>query len=348
MKQLKIALVNPPLSGHKLRGTGTYFEELYKALQKQKEIDVSLVGLNSNLSNFDLIHYPYFDPFFLTLPLIKKKVTIVTVHDLIPLKYPAYFPKGLRGEIKWFIQKLSLNQSLAIITDSYASKKDIVKYTPINEEKIDVIYLGVRKEFKKVKSQVILDEVRKKHNLPQDFILHVGDVNYNKNIQGLIKSFSEVVKIRKSIYLVLVGNGFIHDSIQLKEAENLLSELGLKGKVKKLGFIDLTDLVGIYNLAKVYIQPSFAEGFGLPVFEAMACGCPTVVSNTSSLPELVGDAALLVDPNNKEDIVKSILEIIDDSSVEEVLTKKGLQRVKKFSWERCANETLSVYKKVMQ
>mgnify|MGYP001570429698 FL=1 len=117
MKQIKIALVDPPLSGHKLRGTGIYTLELYKALQKQKEVIVSLVDIKSDFSAFDIVHYPYFDPFFLTLPIIKKKPTVVTVHDLIPLKFPKYFPKGIRGEIKWRIQKFSLRDIQAIITD---------------------------------------------------------------------------------------------------------------------------------------------------------------------------------------------------------------------------------------
>lgn len=348
MKRLKIALINPPLPGHKQRGIGTYTEELFNALKKADEIDIVAVDINQNLSKFDLIHYPYFDPFFLTLPIVKDKPTIVTVHDLIPLNYPDKFPRGLRGEIKWFVQKQSLKAAKNIITDSYASKKDIVKFTGISEEKINVIYLGVREEFKVIKSQKILDEVKVKYSLPKKFILYVGDVNYNKNILGIIKSFSEVTKKNKDINLILVGNGFINDSIQLSEINNLISEFRLKEKVKKIGYIALSDLVGVYNLAKVYLQPSFAEGFGLPVLEAIACGCPVVTSNISSLPELVDDAALLVDPKNAEDIVKSILKIIDNSTLREAITKRGLQRVREFNWVRCASETLNIYKKVIQ
>ncbi|OGG26686.1 hypothetical protein A2960_00745 [Candidatus Gottesmanbacteria bacterium RIFCSPLOWO2_01_FULL_39_12b] len=348
MKQIKIALVNPPLPGHKQRGTGTYLEELIKALNKCTEIEVTLVRINSDISKFDLVHYPYYDPFFLTLPLIKIKPTVVTVHDMIPLKFPNYFQKGLRGEIKWLIQRQSLKGAKTIITDSYASKKDIVKFTAISEEKINVIYLGVREEFKVISSQKELDEVRVKYSLPSSFILYVGDVNYNKNIPGIIKSFLSATQKFENIYLVLVGNGFINNSIQLSDINNLISKLRLEEKVIKLGFIDLSDLAGIYNLAKVYLQPSFAEGFGLPILEAMACGCPVVTTNTSSLPELTGEAAIKLDPKNYQTLARSIIELIENASLRDQLIKKGIERAKKFSWDKCSQETIKAYKKALE
>ena len=347
MKQIKIALVDPPLSGHKLRGTGIYTLELYKALQKQKEVIVSLVDIKSDFSAFDIVHYPYFDPFFLTLPIIKKKPTVVTVHDLIPLKFPKYFPKGIRGEIKWRIQKFSLRDSQAIITDSFASKKDIISYTGISENKINVAYLGVKEEFKLIKSQGILNDIRKKYNLPEKFVLYVGDVNYNKNIEGIIKAFLGVLDKITDINLVLVGKGFIDDTVQLRNAEKYIYQLGLEKKVKKLGFIALSDLVGVYNLAAVYLQPSFAEGFGLGVLEAMACGCPVVTSNTSSLPELVKDAAILVNPNDSLEISKSIIKFINDINIRNNFIERGLKRVKNFTWKKCAQETVKIYRNIL-
>ncbi len=347
MKQIKIALVDPPLSGHKLRGTGIYTLELYKALQKQKEVIVSLVDIKSDFSAFDIVHYPYFDPFFLTLPIIKKKPTVVTVHDLIPLKFPKYFPKGIRGEIKWRIQKFSLRDSQAIITDSFASKKDIISYTGISENKINVAYLGVKEEFKLIKSQGILNDIRKKYNLPEKFVLYVGDVNYNKNIEGIIKAFLGVLDQITDINLVLVGKGFVDDTVQLRNAEKYIYQLGLEKKVKKLGFIALSDLVGVYNLAAVYLQPSFAEGFGLGVLEAMACGCPVVTSNTSSLPELVKDAAILVNPNDSLEISKSIIKFINDINIRNNFIERGLKRVKNFTWKKCAQETVKIYRNIL-
>lgn len=346
MKKIKVALVNPPIVGHKFRGTGTYGEELFKALKKGDAVDISKVDYDNDLSGFDVVHYPYFDPFFLTLPVVKTKPTIVTVHDLIPFKFPEYFPRGIKGEIKWFIQKLSLGGAKAIITDSLASQKDIAKFTGIDKEKISVIYLGVRSEFKVLKSTDTLQKVREKYKLPEKFLLHVGDVNYNKNIPGIIKAFSKVSQKYSDIFLVLIGNGFVGNSSQLQELMDLISQLGLTDKIRRLGFIDLSDLVGVYNLAQVYLQPSFAEGFGLPVLEAMACGVPTVTSNTSSLPEIVGNAVIQVDPKNIQEIVSGISNILSSDSLKKELIKKAFSQVKLFTWEKCAKETINIYQKI--
>lgn len=347
MPKIRVALVNPPLPGHKLRGVGIYTQELFKAIKKEEAIDISLVEIDQNLSAFDLIHYPYFDPFFLTLPIMKSKPTIVTIHDLIPLLYPEKFPRGIRGELKWLIQRQSLKGAKTIITDSFASRKDIVKFTGISEGKINVIYLGVREEFKVICSQKILDEARVKYRLPKNFILYVGDVNYNKNIPGIIKGFLEITKKVNDIYLVLVGNGFINESIQLSEINNLISTFGLTGKVKKFGYIELSKLVGVYNLAKVYLQPSFTEGFGLPVLEAMACGCPVVTSNTSSLLEITGSAAICVNPNDYQKISRSTINLIENTVLREQIIKKGLGQFKKFSWDKCARGTIIIYKSII-
>lgn len=348
MKKINVALVSPPIGGHKFRGTGTYGEELFKALKRADLIDISWVKYGSDLQGFDLVHYPYFDPFFLTLPVVKVRPTAVTVHDLIPLIYPDQFPRGIRGEIKWFMQKLSLQGSRAVITDSLVSKADIRKFTGMDEEKIRVIYLGVRKEFKVLKSPDVLNYVRKKYHLPDNFILHVGDVNYNKNISGAIKAFSRLSGKHSGLYLVLVGRGFVEDSAQLRQLIDLISRLGLAGKVMRLGFIDLSDLVGVYNLAQVYLQLSYAEGFGLPLLEAMACGCPVIAGNLSSLPELAGDAAILVDPDKADKIALNISEIITDAGKRNKLIRKGLQRVTEFSWDKCARQTVEVYRQILK
>lgn len=344
---MKVALVSPPISGHKFRGTGTYSEELYKALKKINAVDISRVNYDSDLSSFDLVHYPYFDPFFLTLPIRKVKPTVVTVHDLIPLNYPNQFPRGVRGEIKWQTQKLSLKGAKTVITDSIASQKDIIKFTGIDKEKVHVIYLGVRSEFKMLKSADILEKIKKKYKLPRNYLLHVGDVNYNKNIPGIIKAFSELTQKYNDLHLVLVGNGFVEKSSQSQQLIELISQLGVADKVRRLGYIDLSDLVGVYNLSQVYLQVSYAEGFGLPVLEAMVCGCPTVVSNTSSLPEIAGNAAILADPDDIELIAENISEIIENKTKREELIKKGLQSVKEFTWEKCAKETKKIYELVL-
>lgn len=349
IQKLNIALIKPPLVGHQYRGTGEYTRRLYGTLKKNSDVNISLLGIKSNLDNFDIVHFPYFDPFFLTLPVLKNKPRVVTVHDLIPLKFPQYFPVGIKGFLKWQVQKASLLRTDAVLTDSEASRKDIIKYTGIDGEKIYVIYLGVGKEFKITRSEKILNKVRKKLNLPDEFILHVGDVNYNKNIEGLVRAFSLVCKSYSSLNLVLVGDGFVNSSPQLLQINDLINSLALCDKVYFIGHVNTDDLVGLYNLAKVYLQPSFAEGFGLPVLEAMACGCPVVVSNTSSLPEIVGKAAILADPYKVDDIKEAMLKMLHfDPLAYRSTVERGLRQVKKYSWEKTVAQTIAVYRQILQ
>jgi glycosyltransferase involved in cell wall biosynthesis len=187
-----------------------------------------------------------------------------------------------------------------------------------------------------------LNNVRRKYSLPESFVLYVGDINYNKNILGLIKAFSG---LEGNASLVLVGKAFWEKDLPETQAIiQLIKSLKLEKKVLRLGFLPAQDLVAIYNLASVYCQPSFYEGFGLPVLEAMACGCPVVAAKNSSLSEICGQAAILVDPENINDMIKGLKKaFLEKKSLKE----KGLTQAKKFSWEKTARQTYEVYQKVV-
>ncbi len=344
---MKVALINPPLSGHHHRGTGIYTTKLYECLKKNDNVRVDLVNISDNLHSFDLVHYPYFDPFFLTLPLAKSKPAVVTVHDLIPFRFPRKFPRGIKGEIKWQIQKISLSSVWAIITDSESSKKDIVKYAHYPSDRIHVVCLGVGEEFKPDKSEAGLEQMRKKLDLPEKYLLYVGDINYNKNIEGLLMAFKGVLKAIPDLHLILVGRGFVNPSQRLITVNDLIRSLGLTGKVKKYSNLKTKELVSIYNLAEVYLQPSFAEGFGLPVLEAMACGVPVVVADNTSLKEVAGRAVVLIDPYSTESIVKGLKTLLGDNNKRKRFIRAGLERAKMFSWKKCAEETVEVYQRVL-
>lgn len=345
--KLQIALIKPPIAGHTYRGIGVYTDNLFQSLQRINNINVSLLNYHSKFNEYDIVHYPYFDPFFLTLPLIKVKPTVVTIHDLIPLKFSKEFPKGIKGSIKWQIQKISLGGAKAILTDSMASKQDIMNFTHIPADKINVVYLGVSQEFfKNHKSLEKLQEVKNRLMIPDKFILHVGDVNYNKNIIGLIKSFHKVHESFPYYKLVLIGKGFQNDSRELRQLLSLNKTLTIDKFVMMLSNISPPDLIAIYQLADVYIQPSFSEGFGLPVIEAMAVGCPVVVSNILSLKEIASDAALFVDPDDPENISKGIIDVITNYEAKDRLIKRGNERAKLFTWIKCAEKTAEVYKSV--
>ncbi len=344
---LKIALVKPPIIGHLHRGTGIYAEQLFNALKKRNDVDIELINYNNSTHPFDLIHYPYFDPFFLTLPIIHSKPIVVTVHDLIPLRYPTSYPKGLKGIIKWFIQKISLKQSQAVITDSYASAKDIERYVSIPKEKISVIYLGVGDKFRIITSTKLLENTRFRLRLPEEYLLHVGDVNFNKNIDGILRAFTFMRKTNPSLYLVFIGVGFVNPSPELNKIIKLIAQLSLSKYILRIGHVSEEELVCVYNLAAIYLQPSFAEGFGLPVLEAMACGVPVVSSARDSLSEILGDSGLVIDPTNYEGIAGKVSELIKDKSKREKLIQKGFQKAKQFSWDKTALQTVEVYKKVI-
>ncbi|MBI4089671.1 MAG: glycosyltransferase family 4 protein [Candidatus Levybacteria bacterium] len=347
--QLKVFIDRNPLKGgHAVRGVGAYTRNLLAALKKQKEIE-----LVEKTENCDVVHYPYFDLFFLTLPLIKPKPTVVTVHDVIPLIYPEHYKAGLRGLLKFQIQKYSLTAASAIITDSETSKKDIVRFLDVPQEKVHVAHLAAGNEFRKMEDGGWRVEIRKKYGLPERFILYVGDVNYNKNIPGLIQAFNHLTiqpsNNSTNLKLVLVGDVFKNETLpEIKEIFQLIKRLNLEDKIMAPGFVPTEELVYLYNLATVYCQPSFYEGFGLPVLEAMACGCPVVVAKTQSLVEIAGGAAIFVDPKDTKDIADGISKVINYRETRDMLSKSGIERAKEFSWGKTAKKTIEVYHKVLR
>jgi len=348
-------------TNHKYRGIGAYTKNLIRALKKYKPKNEYIFFTRAaNLpKSADLVHYPYFDPFYCTLPLFKKVPTVVTIHDLIPLVFQARFPRGLRGEIKWWIQRFSLKSVSAIITDSENSKRDIIKFTSFLRKKIHVLPLAPGEEFKSIKKSSVVQTIKLKYSLPERFILYVGDVNWNKNIPGLLKAFVnikyQISNIKKTyqkskmrqLKLVLVGKAFLDESLkETREINLLIDKLGIKNSILKLGFVSTEDLVAIYNLATVYCQPSFYEGFGLPILEAMACGTPVVVADIPVLREVCGKAPVYVDPYNVDKIAEGTGKALHYDSVGfHSKAKEGLKWVKKFSWKKVAQETVRVYEK---
>lgn len=344
---LSIAIIEPPIIGHNLRGTGVYTTCLYQTLTQRNDLSVGLVPYGGELKGYDVVHYPYFDPFYLTLPLIKTKPTIVTVHDLIPFRFPRFFPKGIRGNLKWKTQQLSLLGAKALITDSFFSKSDIESYTSFPSHRIHVVPLGVSADFFQLKEENVKMKIRKKYNLPEQFCLFVGDVNYNKNVPELLIIFHKLLEKLPDLHLVLVGKGFLADTPELNRILKLIDQLEMKERVYRLHELQIADLRGIYNLAAVYIQPSLAEGFGLTVLEAMACGCPVIVNNFSSLSEIVTDMNSLVNIHNHKEVVGKVSKILDSKEIRTEMIKQGIDECKKYTWEKCAEKTSEIYKQVL-
>jgi glycosyltransferase involved in cell wall biosynthesis len=349
---MKVAIdVSPLSSDHKVRGVGFYLKNLQQALLRYfPQHDYTFFTKKIEIpKDTDVIHYPYFDPFFISLPLINKAKTVVTVHDMTPLLFPNDFPSGLKGQVKWWIQKRLLQGVDAIITDSRSSKKDIATIINIPKEKIFVSYLAAGEEFKRMSnSKWQMSNIKHKYHLPENFALYVGDATANKNLPRIVKA-----ALLANVPLVLVGKAIASQNYDRDNPWNkdLIEVQGLIQTNTEhffpLGFVGESELVNLYHQARVFVMPSLYEGFGLPILEAMSCGCPVVTSKEGSLPEVAGDAALYVDAYSIESIAGGLQQVISDKKSAKELREKGLQQSSKFSWKQTAKETIDIYTKVL-
>ena len=346
----KIGYISPS-STHASRGIGFYSRNLISGIKEiEKDSNIQLIEFKNESevpSDINIIHYPFFDLFYNSLPILSNKRRIITVHDLIPLKFPEIYKKGYKASLNLFLQRIALNNSDMIITDSYSSVIDIVSMFKINSSRIKLIPLAPGKNFKVISDKSNLGRVKNKFKLPDKFIIYVGDMNYNKNLTRLVK-----VCIKCKIPIVLAGKSLSTiQSMDLGHPElNHLIELKSLASskyVKILGFVENDELVSLYNLATLSCSPSIAEGFGFSVVESLACGTPAVCSNTSSLSEFMDNSILHFNPYSEEDIEKNILKVYyDDDSIHK-MSKSGLEFVKKYSWDLTAKNTISIYKNVI-
>lgn len=347
---MRIAIdITPLQTGHKDRGVGVYTKLLIESLQKfgNKHSYHFFVRGQKAPNDVELIHYPYFDPFFVTLPLFYSKPTVITVHDLIPLVFPEHFPPGIRGELTWHYQRVRLSKAKRIITDSKSSKKDIIRIAGPSESRIDVIPLAASPKFRQITDESELSRVKKQYHIPESFVLYVGDVNWNKNVMGMLEAFQRVKSQKSKVKLVFVGKAFLEDSPEAREIEQYMKNENLKRSIMRIGVVSVEDLVVMYNLASVYIQPSFCEGFGLPVLEAMACGTPVVSSPSASLREITGPA-IAVDPGDPQDIARGLLEALTMTRIKrKAFINAQTKWAQQFSWEHVAHQTIESYEKAI-
>lgn len=347
----------PLITGHKVRGVGSYTKNLLENLHKITSLEIKEFKNLSEIEKADVVHFPWFDLFFHTLPLWKKFPTVVTIHDVTPLIFSKNYPKGIRGKINNTLQIFSLKNCSNIITVSENSKKDIIKYLGVKASKIKVIYEAPGKSFKRLSDAEVL-KIKRTYNLPDQYILYVGDADWIKNLPFLIKGFHKIIQNEKykNLKLVLVGGVFLkkvddinHPELEsLKLTNKLIEELRLENSVIRPGFLSIEDLVGFFNLATLYVQPSIYEGFGLPVLEAMACGTPVLSSNAASLPEVGGDAAIYFNPENIDQFTRIALDLLGDASLRSKLSQIGLQRAATYSWEKVSGETVTLYEEAIK
>ncbi len=292
-----------------------------------------ILPLKLQKCGLDILHDPYeFAPYFFNVLDSKK---ILTLHDITPKLLPETHMKITQVRCKYELPRI-LNNADRIITVSNSSKRDILFYYKIKPEKVSVVYNGVGDSFK---PQEDCANIKEKYNIKFPFFLFVGTLEPRKNIPTLIKAYKKLRKHRFIHKLVIVGRkGWNYANIP-----QIIKDLSLENDVLLLDNVPEDDLPSFYSLADLFIYPSLYEGFGLPPLEAMACGTPVITSNTSSLPEVVGDAGIMVDPDDVDGLARAMHEVLTNDGLREEMIKKGLERAKLFSWENTARETLKVY-----
>lgn len=271
------------------------------------------------------------------LPLFAPKKSIVSILDVSYILFPNLFKKRDLIQLrKW--TNFSAKKSMKILTISQSSKNDIIKEYRVGPNKVEVIYPGINTDLASNKD-LSMEDLEKSFGIKNKFILFVGTLQPRKNIERLIEAFS---KLETDVNLVIVGRR----GWQYEEILNAPQKYNVKDRVLFLQNVGDEQLPSLYKNAQFFILPSLYEGFGIPVLEAMNYGCPVIVSNVSSLPEVGGDAVLYVDPSSSEDIAKKMQKLLDDGNLRKDLIQKGKKQVEKFSWEKSARETLAVLEEV--
>lgn len=265
---------------------------------------------------------------------IEGCVSIATVHDLIPLKFPGQYLDGLEpGAFDDYIGRLTRLPLLdGIIAVSKATRDDLIRYTSVPEQKITVIYEGVDEMFFERPSRTDMDEVGYRYGLPRDFLFSLGGEDFRKNNENLLRAFSILRKKQTGDIALVLGGDFTGG--YREGLTRLAKELGAAEKVMFIGAIPDGDLTAIFNLSTVFVFPSLYEGFGLPVLEAMAAGTPVAASNASSIPEVLDDAGVYFDPNDPQDMAAKVSELLDDDDMRKRFSETSVAKAGEFTWDK--------------
>jgi len=269
--------------------------------------------------------------------------TVFTLHDLIFLRYPEYHLPYNRRYLTFAMPRY-LRAADVIVTPSECSRQDAIKFYGLPQSKIKGIYEAAAPHFKPATDRAALNRVRQKYSLPPKFILHVGTIEPRKNLSRLLDAFKALLPDFPELKLALIGKkGWLHDEFFQK-----LQALELEGRVIFPGYVDEIDLPAFFQLAEVFVYPSLFEGFGLPPLEAMACAAPVVCSNSSSLPEVVGDAGLLFDPTDTSALVTALRRVLADEELRNSLKQRSLLQAARFSWTKDTDKLIALYELLVQ
>ncbi len=299
------------------------------------------VPLDLRREQVDLFHAPHY-----VLPPLTPCRAVVTIHDCIHLRFPQYLPNRLGYAYARASLWTATHRAARVITVSEASKRDILRYFRVPESRIDVIYNAIDARFWEEPSADEMDRVRQRYQLDAPFVLYAGNIKPHKNLERLIDAFHLLRHERadlRDVRLLIIGDE-ISKYATLRRA---VHRHKLHKHVRFFGFVPDQTLAALYRLAAAFVFPSLYEGFGLPPLEAMASGTPVITSNVSSLPEVVGNAALLIDPYEPQAIADAMERVLTDAALRADLRARGLARAREFSWERSIRRVRQIYDEVM-
>jgi glycosyltransferase involved in cell wall biosynthesis len=290
----------------------------------------------------DVAHVPYFGS-----SLSPTVPTVVTVHDLIPMMLPEYRGNAL-VRLYTSLVAAAAPQADLILADSGASKRDILQKLKAPDEQVRVVYLAPAPHFQPAETWPQIIEIKKKYNLPENFVLYLGGYDVRKNVSALLHAYTWVSATLGDEYpLVLAGRLPEKDTSFFPDPLRIARELGIEEYIITPGWIAEEDRPLVYAAATVFVFPSRYEGFGLPVLEAMACGTPVVTTNAASLPEVAGGAAWLVSPDDEAQLIEAMRRALCDQTLREEMTTKGRAHATTFTWDRTARQTADVYKRAL-
>lgn len=290
------------------------------------------------LGPIDLLHCPAY-----TAPFVPGIKLCVTIHDMSFLTHPEFHT----DENRKFCTIQSLRAARfadAILCDSQSTAEDVRRYLHVPLERLFVVPGAAGPEFRRLQDPAQVGSTLARLGVRENFLLFVGTVEPRKNLSALIEAFAIVKKraARPEILVIAGGSGWKNEHVYRR-----IEELGIADSVRFLGYVTVEELVVLYNSCRAFVYPSLYEGFGLPVLEAMSCGAPVITSAISSLPEVAGDAALLIDPSRTDVLVEAIVAVLEDASLRATLRTKGLKRAAAFSWKETAVKTLEVYRRCL-
>ncbi len=291
----------------------------------------------------DLMHFTHFNA-----PILYRRPSLVTVHDLTLSFFPGKKMNSSFYRMAYnLVLKSAVKNAKRVIAVSENTKRDLVEIASVPASKVDVVYEGVCEHFGPRSDKGQVEDVLRKYGIAKEFLLYTGVWRGHKNLVNLIKAFALLREGAEGFDLSLVITG--EEDPYYPEVKRTVSELGLDHHVIYTGMVSEAELVSLYQAAKVYVFPSFYEGFGLPPLEAMRCGTPVVASKTSCIPEICGEAnALFFDPYDPEDIANSVRKVLLDEALQKELRECGLRHSLKFSWEEMAEKTLRIYENVLE